>query len=356
MRSVLGYSSSGGKVKQSYVASTLWSLPRSSTRLMLIHLRMFPTPVLVMSVDQSSTRLPHIHLRMFSAPVLVMSVDPALAPVLPCVRGPRVHFGLNPSRRPSPLEHRFERRLMALEDSITSMRLEMTAGFIETKACIRNINLAFDDLKSSLNLGFDELRSSVTEQIRAGFAEMRFHMPGVAEIRSPMPVHQERDYSIAYNRGRKRKSSETDFGVDDNLAREICSSSQTQRIFEPNLPFITKESSEDIQVTPDVGMSGGEATTSRDDGVRPLAETVTLKVNNSLARVRASMLYRSPSRIPGFYAEYEKLFYGPMAIANSHVTISVSIYKSCIFVEHLFLNFENLFFCRIQRRRSPWIA
>ncbi|XP_073051642.1 uncharacterized protein [Primulina eburnea] len=67
-------------------------------------------------------------------------------------------------------------------------------------------------------------------------------------------------------------------------------------------------------------MSGGETTTSRDAGVRPLAETVTLKVNNSLARVRASMLDRSPSRIRGFYVEYEKSFYGPMAIANSRVT------------------------------------
>ncbi|XP_075477288.1 uncharacterized protein LOC142518387 [Primulina tabacum] len=146
-------------------------------------------------------------------------------------------------------------------------------------------------------------------------------------------------------------------GMDDNLAREIGSSSQTQQIFEPNFPVITEESSEDIQVAPDAGMSGGEATTSRanrqfwaiiDDGVRPLAETVTLKVNNSLARVRASMLDRSPSRIPDFYAEYGKLFYGPKAIANSHVTIYVSIYKSCIFVEHLFLNFENVFFFRIQ--------
>ncbi|XP_075518321.1 uncharacterized protein LOC142552512 [Primulina tabacum] len=78
-------------------------------------------------------------------------------------------------------------------------------------------------------------------------------------------------------------------------------------------------------------MSGGEATTSRanrqfgaiiDDGVRPLAESMSLKVNNSLARVRGSMLDRSPSRIPSFYVEYENSFYGPMAIANSHVTVS----------------------------------
>ncbi|XP_075478456.1 uncharacterized protein LOC142519352 [Primulina tabacum] len=59
-----------------------------------------------------------------------------------------------------------------------------------------------------------------------------------------------------------------------------------------------------------------------DDAVRPLAENVTLKVNNSLARVRASMLDRSPSRIQGFYTEYENSFYGPMAIANSRVTVS----------------------------------
>ncbi|XP_073300062.1 uncharacterized protein [Primulina huaijiensis] len=39
-----------------------------------------------------------------------------------------------------------------------------------------------------------------------------------------------------------------------------------------------------------------------------------------MARVRASMLVRSPSKIKGFYDEYEKTFYGPMAIANSRVT------------------------------------
>ncbi|XP_073316892.1 uncharacterized protein [Primulina huaijiensis] len=80
-------------------------------------------------------------------------------------------------------------------------------------------------------------------------------------------------------------------GVDDNMAREIGSSSQAhpQRIFEPSLLIITEESSEDIQVTPDAVMSGGEAPTSRgnrqfgaiiDDGMRPFAESVTLKVNN----------------------------------------------------------------------------
>ncbi|XP_075519503.1 uncharacterized protein LOC142553262 isoform X2 [Primulina tabacum] len=95
----------------------------------------------------------------------------------PMRTGPRVHFGLNPSRNPSPLEHCFERRLTELEDTVTSMRLQMTTGFIETRACIRNINLAIDDLKSSMNLGLDELRSSLTEQIRASFAEMRSHMP-----------------------------------------------------------------------------------------------------------------------------------------------------------------------------------
>ncbi|XP_073027008.1 uncharacterized protein [Primulina eburnea] len=167
--------------------------------------------------------------------------------------GPRVHFGLNHSRHPSHLEHRFERRLTALEDSVTSMHVKMSAGFIETRACIRNINLALDDLKSSFNLGLDELRSSLTEQIRDGFAE----------IMSNMPVHQDKEYSIGYSRGRKRKSSETDFDVDDNLAREIGSSSQTQYIFEHNFPVITDESSEDIQVTPDARKSGGEATTSR---------------------------------------------------------------------------------------------
>ncbi|XP_075496325.1 uncharacterized protein LOC142533447 isoform X2 [Primulina tabacum] len=82
-------------------------------------------------------------------------------------------------------------------------------------------------------------------------------------MRSNMPMHQDKDYSIAYSRGRKRKSSEADFGVDDNLAREIGGSSQTQHIFEPNLPVITEESSEDIQVTPDARKSGDEATTSR---------------------------------------------------------------------------------------------
>ncbi|XP_075478933.1 uncharacterized protein LOC142519792 [Primulina tabacum] len=267
--------------------------------------------------------------------------------------GPRVHFGLNPSRRPSPLEHRFERRLTALKDFVTSMHVKMSAGFIETRACIRNINQALDDLKSSFNLGLDELRLSLTEQIRAGFAEMR----------SNMTVQQDRDYSIAYSRGRERKASEAYFGVDDNLARKIGSTSQTLHIFEPNLLVITEESSEDIQVTPDsrvadnlgrefgsssqtqqifepnlqgipeesagdiqvtsdARMSGGEATTSRDDGVRPLAETMTLKVNNSLARVRASMIDRSPSRIRGFCVEYEKSFYGPMAITKSRVTVS----------------------------------
>ncbi|XP_073027936.1 uncharacterized protein [Primulina eburnea] len=216
--------------------------------------------------------------------------------------------------------------------------------------------MALDDMKASFNLRLDELRSSFTEQIRADFAEMR----------SNMPVILDKDFSVAYSRGRKRKSTEADFGIDDNLAKEIGSSSQTQQLFEPNLPVITKESSEDmqvtpdarksggeattsrgvdenlatelifepilpciteessedIQVTPDARMSGGDATTPRDDGVRPLVETVTLKVNKSLAQVRASMLERSPSRIRGFYAEYEKSFYGSMAIANSRVTAS----------------------------------
>ncbi|XP_075500554.1 uncharacterized protein LOC142539160 [Primulina tabacum] len=171
----------------------------------------------------------------------------------PMCTGPRVHFGLNPSRRPSPLEHRSERRLTALEDSVTSMHVNISSLFIETRASIRNINQALVDLKPSFNLGLDELRLSLTEQIRAGFAEMR----------SNMPVQQDRDYSIAYTRGQKRKSSEADFGVDDNLAREIGSTSQTQHIFETNLPVNTEESSEDIQVTPNSRKSGGEATTSR---------------------------------------------------------------------------------------------
>ncbi|XP_073309968.1 uncharacterized protein [Primulina huaijiensis] len=186
----------------------------------------------------------------------------------PMRTGPRVHFGLNPSRHPSPLEHRFERRLTALEDSVASMHVKMSAEFIETMASIRNINMALDDLKSSFNLGLDELRSSLTEQIRAGFAEMR----------SNMLVHQNKDYSIAYSRGRKRKSSEADFGVDDNLAREIGSSSQTQHIFEPNLPVITEESSKDIQVTSDACMSGREATTSRGYYTTPCLFIFSLKL------------------------------------------------------------------------------
>ncbi|XP_073304051.1 uncharacterized protein [Primulina huaijiensis] len=80
----------------------------------------------------------------------------------------------------------------------------------------------------------------------------------------------------------------------------------------------------DIQVTSDAAMAVGKASTSRviDDGMRPLAESVTLKVNISMAQVRASMLVRSPSKIKGFYNEYGKTFYGPMAIANSSVTVS----------------------------------
>ncbi|XP_075504303.1 uncharacterized protein LOC142541724 [Primulina tabacum] len=48
----------------------------------------------------------------------------------PMRTGPRVHLGLNPSRRPSPLEHLFEQRLTALEDSVTSMHVKMSARFI----------------------------------------------------------------------------------------------------------------------------------------------------------------------------------------------------------------------------------
>ncbi|XP_075483806.1 uncharacterized protein LOC142523960 [Primulina tabacum] len=109
----------------------------------------------------------------------------------PMRTGPRVYFGLNPSRRPSPLEHRFEQRLTALEDSVTSMHVKIAAEFIETRAFMRSINQALVDLKSSL-----------TEQIRAGFAEMR----------SNMPVQEDIDYSIVYSRGRKRKASEANFG------------------------------------------------------------------------------------------------------------------------------------------------
>ncbi|XP_073155114.1 uncharacterized protein [Henckelia pumila] len=89
------------------------------------------------------------------------------------------------------------------------------------------------------------------------------------------------------------------------------------------LATIPEESSEDIQVTPDAVMSSAEATTSRGcDGVRSFAESVIIKVNNSLARVRASILVSSPSRIKGFYDDYDKTFYRPMAIANSSFLIS----------------------------------
>ncbi|XP_073155113.1 uncharacterized protein [Henckelia pumila] len=77
------------------------------------------------------------------------------------------------------------------------------------------------------------------------------------------------------------------------------------------------------KVTPDAVMSSAEATTSRGcDGVRSFAESVIIKVNNSLARVRASILVSSPSRIKGFYDDYDKTFYRPMAIANSSFLIS----------------------------------
>ncbi|XP_073033749.1 uncharacterized protein [Primulina eburnea] len=39
-----------------------------------------------------------------------------------------------------------------------------------------------------------------------------------------------------------------------------------------------------------------------------------------MARVRASILVSSPSKIKGFYDKYEKTFYGPVVIANSLVT------------------------------------
>ncbi|XP_075499233.1 uncharacterized protein LOC142537616 [Primulina tabacum] len=252
MRSSLGCSSSGGKVKQSYVASTLWSLPQSRTRLLHIQVLMFPATFMVMS--RSLQHTPSAHASQDVSGTRSGDLNRSSSSTSSPMRtGPRVHFGLNPSRQLSPLEHRFERRLTVLEDSVRSMYVKMSAEFIETRACIRNINMALDDMKSSFNLGLDELRSSMPEQIRAGFAEMR----------SNMLVHQNKNYSVAYSRGRKRKSSEADFGVDDNLAREIGSSSQTQHIFEPNLAVITEESSEDIQVTPDACKPGGEATTSR---------------------------------------------------------------------------------------------
>ncbi|XP_075504398.1 uncharacterized protein LOC142541826 [Primulina tabacum] len=98
----------------------------------------------------------------------------------PMRTGPRVHFGLNLSRRPSPLEYRFEWRLTALEDSVTSMHVKISAEFIETRASVRSINQAIVDLKSSFNLGLDELRLSLTDQITAGFAEMRSNMLSAA--------------------------------------------------------------------------------------------------------------------------------------------------------------------------------
>ncbi|XP_073027983.1 uncharacterized protein [Primulina eburnea] len=61
------YSSCGGRVRQSFVASTLWSLPQSSTH---IYLQMFRAPLL------------HIHLRIMPSPVLLMSLDPAHVRVL----------------------------------------------------------------------------------------------------------------------------------------------------------------------------------------------------------------------------------------------------------------------------------
>ncbi|XP_073151118.1 uncharacterized protein [Henckelia pumila] len=169
-------------------------------------------------------------------------------------------------------------------------------------------------------------------------------------LRSGLRQYQ-RDYSIVYNRGRKRKASvlEADVGVDDNMVRELFPSNNQveesapsisvpdsipelvpEPIFEPSLPTIPKESSEDIQVTPDAVMSGAEATTSRgnrqfgaiiDDSVRPFAESATFKVNNSLAQVGASMLVCTPSKIKGFYDDYDKSFCGPMAIAKSPVMI-----------------------------------
>lgn len=55
----------------------------------------------------------------------------------PIHTGPRLHFGRNPARSPSSLEDRFGERLTALEDTVKSLHLEVRAGFIETRACIR---------------------------------------------------------------------------------------------------------------------------------------------------------------------------------------------------------------------------
>ncbi|XP_073022678.1 uncharacterized protein [Primulina eburnea] len=121
------------------------------------------------------------HMRFAHSPPSVHHTPPAHAsPDVSCIRpgdlnryssstsspmrtGLRVHFGLNPSRHPSPLEHRFERRLTALEDSVTSMHAKIAAEFIETRAFMRSINQAVVDMKSSLNLGLDELRLSLTQ-------------------------------------------------------------------------------------------------------------------------------------------------------------------------------------------------
>ncbi|XP_073138391.1 uncharacterized protein [Henckelia pumila] len=174
----------------------------------------------------------------------------------------------------------------------------MTAQFIDIRACIRQ-----------MKAGFDELRSSLAKQIRAG----------LAEIRSQTAVHVQRDYSMVYSRRQKRKSSvlEADVGVDDNMIKELFPNNSGAE-----LPTIPEESIEDIQVTPDAVMSGSEATTSKGcDGVRSFVECLTFKVKNSWARVKASMLVSSPRKIKGFYDNYDKSFYRPMAYANSPVTI-----------------------------------
>ncbi|XP_073154203.1 uncharacterized protein [Henckelia pumila] len=129
---------------------------------------------------------------------------------------------------------------------------------------------------------------------------------------------------MVYSRRKKRKSSilEADIGVDDNMVRELFPNSSRAA-----LPTIPEESSEDIQVTPDAVMSGAETSTSRGcDSVWSFVECVTFKVNNSLARVKASMLMSLSSSIKGFYDDYDNSFYSPMEIANSPVTICVIIY------------------------------
>ncbi|XP_073157889.1 uncharacterized protein [Henckelia pumila] len=159
----------------------------------------------------------------------------------PIPMGPRIHFGLNPTRRTSPLEHHFRRRLSALDDTVNSLRLEMREQFIKTRACIRE-----------MKAGFDELRSCLSEQIRAS----------LAEIRSQTAVHIQGDYNMVYNRRQKRKSYvlEADVSVDQNMVRKLFPNSSRVA-----LPSITEESSEGAEASTSIGC----------DSVRPFVECVT---------------------------------------------------------------------------------